>query len=58
MMNGDRIRQMTDEELAKILYCNQCIYQGMPECEKSDCEYGITAWLKLEVKDDAGSKID
>ena len=52
--NGDRIRAMTNEELVGILYCNQCIYRGMPECEQTDCEYGILAWLK-EVSDDAGT---
>ena len=58
MTNGDRIRQMTDEELADIMRCNQCIYQGMPECERNDCEYGILAWLKQEVSEDAESKTD
>ena len=47
--NGDRIRQMTDEELVDILSCNQCVYQGMPECEPNDCKYGVLAWLKQEV---------
>ena len=51
MTNGDRIRAMTNEELVGILYCNQCIYRGMPECEQTDCEYGILAWLKQEVQE-------
>ena len=51
MTNGDRIRKMKDEELAGILYCNQCIYCGMPECESPDCAYGIMAWLKQEEEE-------
>lgn len=55
MTNGDRVRQMTDEELVEILYCNQCTYQGMPECEPNDCNYGIMRQLKQEVSEDAGT---
>ena len=54
MTNGDKIRAMTDEELATVLRCNSCLYQNMKsECESSDCEYGIIAWLKQEVSEDA-----
>ena len=56
MTNADRIRNMTIEELAGILYCNQCIYQGMPECEPSDCKYGISEWLKREVNQNGQSE--
>ena len=53
MTNGDRIRQMKDEELAKKLRCNSCLYQIMKsECESLDCEYGILAWLEKEVEED------
>lgn len=52
--NSDRIRQMTDEELAKKLRCDSCLYQLMKsECESSDCAYGILAWLRKEVSEDA-----
>ena len=51
--NGDRIRQMTDEELAAVLRCNSCLYQNMKsECESSDCEYGIISWLRKEADED------
>lgn len=62
MTNADRIRQMTDEELAEkiigVYECCFCAYRG--ECEKGSCfcESGILAWLKQEVSEDAGSKID
>jgi hypothetical protein len=47
--NGDRIRQMSDEELAKKLHCDSCLYQIMKsECETSDCAFGILAWLRKE----------
>ena len=54
--NGDRIRQMTDEELERIIgvcECCLCAYRG--ECEKSSCfcESGKIAWLKQEVSEDA-----
>ena len=61
MTNADRIRQMTDEELEKIIgvcECCFCAYRG--ECEKASCfcESGKIAWLKQEVSEDAGSKTD
>lgn len=59
MTNGEKIRAMTDEELAKRLRCDSCLYQDMKsECESSDCDYGILAWLRKEADEDAGSKID
>ena len=48
--NGGMIRHMSDEELVGILHCDQCIYQGMPECG-NNCKYGILAWLKQESYD-------
>jgi hypothetical protein len=54
MTNGDRIRQMSDEELAKKLQCDSCLYQIMKsECETSDCAFGILAWLRKEANKDA-----
>lgn len=57
--NGDRIRNMTDEELAKLLYdvdtnlCNFCAAQRTNtyyDCEEESCEKCVLAWLKQEVK--------
>ena len=45
--NGDRIRRMTDTELAGILSnaCQACIY-GKKCRSTSDCQQGILKWLK------------
>jgi hypothetical protein len=54
MTNGDKIRAMSDEELAKKLRCDSCLYQDMKsECESSECVHGILAWLRKEVSEDA-----
>ena len=51
MTNGDRIRQMSNEELAEMLSgnCAYCIWHLQIEgkCE-SDCEEGIKAYLDME----------
>lgn len=56
--NGDRIRNMTDEELAKLLndvdtnICNFCTAQYTNTyyyCEEESCEKCVLAWLKQEV---------
>ena len=48
MTNGDRIRQMSNEELAEILGCGTCIYNGnVFECHYS-CKEGIKAYLESE----------
>jgi hypothetical protein len=59
--NGDRIRQMTDEELAEFLN----VYAGCRLCDgykrgicNSECIKGFLAWLRKEVDEDAGSKTD
>lgn len=53
--NADRIRQMTDEELAEWLdlhgECNQCVYH--PTQCKTECNEGHLKWLKQEVSYDA-----
>ena len=50
--NGDRIRQMTDEELANIvqfwLECDDCTCND-GDCG-ADCFYAACKWLKQEVK--------
>lgn len=56
--NADRIRQMTDEELAESigLACKRCAYYkvGRGECSGQDkeCTDGNLAWLKQEVSED------
>lgn len=56
MTNADKIRQMTDEELASILcgQCTCCAYQITDCTEKQyvGCEDGVLEWLKQEVLDD------
>lgn len=60
MTNGDRIRQMTDEELAEMLLlstcyfgCNKCKYHS--NCIGKNCTQAALEWLKQEVSEDAGS---
>lgn len=54
MTNGDRIRQMTDEDLADWLtdghdICDMCQFGTCrPDYE---CEKGVLEWLKQEVKE-------
>lgn len=56
--NADRIRQMTDEEIADMLNiyevgetCQYCANRGSM-CNAS-CYHGILKWLKQEAEDDA-----
>lgn len=47
--NADRIRQMTDEELAEFLY-NDCAPIPATECDKhGECKDCWLDWLKQEV---------
>lgn len=56
MTNGERIRLMSDEELASFLEglpahgcaCCSCDDDDA-KCEKTDCEDGIIEWLKQEA---------
>lgn len=50
--NGDRIRQMTDEELADVLQgqCICCAHQ-LKGCTEKVCKDGAYKWLKQEVQD-------
>lgn len=60
--NGDKIRAMTDEELADWLTdghdnCDICALCSFGACRlESICEEGVLEWLKQEVIEDAGSK--
>ena len=59
MTNGDRIRQMSNEELAKLFIrqdkCFFCLYSynGIAERGLCDfkCEEGIKAYLDTEVEE-------
>lgn len=63
MTNGDRIRQMTDEDLAEIVQFDDCFgphYKcpGWKQDHNCDCKECFLMWLKQEVNEDAGSKTD
>jgi len=53
--NADRIRQMTDEELAKFMclvkdkLCFGCAYSHVVECEGIPCEEGRKQWLRMDA---------
>lgn len=52
--NADRIRQMTDDELARFLINFDMCIACQVECTKEyPCNKGIMAWLKQEVSEDA-----
>lgn len=63
MTNGDRIRQMTDEELRdfldKITDCcfsnNDCDNCPMKYSDEPYYRCNIEAWLKQEASEDAGT---
>ena len=55
--NADRIRSMTDEELAEFESERMCCPPGKPGCEENNltcdnCEQCWLDWMKQEVKDD------
>lgn len=54
LTNADRIRQMTDEELADVLQgqCICCAHQ-LKGCTEKVCKDGAYKWLKQEVSEDA-----
>lgn len=60
---ADRIRSMTDEELAEFLLSNLCESMGFDECPQEDefldikniknvCGNCVGEWLKSEVEND------
>ena len=53
--NADRIRSMSDEELANWITDidpdNPCPPDNFCSCEKSNCMAGWLKWLKSEAKD-------
>ena len=59
MTNADRIRSMTDEELADILFDSCTEYMGLDECKYPDCNINeqkkvcrkcVLEWLGSESK--------
>jgi len=50
--NADRIRVMTDEELAQRLYLSTCvhIFDNKVECKDNGCKKCWLDWLKQEDK--------
>ena len=51
--NADRIRAMTDKELAEFLCCPQsvCPVDDCEECYDDNCQKCVLKWLKKEVKE-------
>lgn len=58
MTNGDKIRAMTDEELAEFIHdvshkCQETCYGGCMRCKYTWCNYVDTEeWLKQPAEDD------
>ena len=52
--NADRIRAMSDEELAKVLGCPRLDDLGYQKCFSIGCKECILVWLKQPVKDGEG----
>lgn len=61
MTNREWLRSLTDNELAEIFcdndlgnICNICVYRNDRKgcMNVTCCEYGVSAWLKQEHKDD------
>lgn len=52
--NADRIRNMSDEELAEWINtkdtCGQCAYELESVCMKAPCTNGILKWLQSEAE--------
>lgn len=46
--NGDRIRAMTNEELAEFLTTKHCVHKA-PHCKETDCTQCWLDWLRGEA---------
>ena len=59
MTNADRIRQMTDEELAEFIAqrrtCDTCCITLTRCITTAHCKDGVLAWLRKEADEDAGT---
>ena len=50
MTNGDKIRQMSDEEFSEFMKHNFCPYERCIDIEdKTNCHDCISDWLREEV---------
>ena len=65
MTNSDRIRQMTDEELAEFLdedasyTCRICTRQDAKNsCSDYECKKFVLNWLQKEADEDETKRID
>lgn len=59
MTNADKIRSMTDEELAKwiespgFFSCNMCVHLiGSAECKEENCAKAALKWIKQEAEEE------
>lgn len=56
--NADKIRQMSDDELAALIvlvaddHGDMCKYCKKENCKNQTCDAGVLAWLKQEAKDE------
>jgi hypothetical protein len=61
MTNGDKIRAMTDEELAEMVSMKVCriVKPDGNDCPKGfyfgKCDKCVLAWLRKKVNEDAGT---
>lgn len=61
MTNGDKIRAMTDEELAEMVSMKVCriVKPDGNDCPKGfyfgKCDKCVISWLRKEVSEDAGT---
>lgn len=59
MTNADKIRTMTDEELAELLMCDceRCEFQLYDQSAcNGQCYDGAVKWLKRECEEDEGNE--
>ena len=54
MTNGDKIRAMTDDELAAIIKICPCEEKGI-DCDHDSCQQCREDWLYEEAGEDAGT---
>ena len=56
MTNGDKIRAMTDDELAEYLGSSICDRRESGDCQRfKNCEECKLSWIREEVSEDAGT---
>lgn len=48
--NGDRIRQMTNDELVPVVMSYVCVRRGIVGCPACNCGECVKHWLESEVK--------